>query len=66
MGAWKCQIYFRRVEHIFHFFTALTRDIMFNTRNKSGVYAHPCIIVDITHISVFNIYEQECFIRYKT
>ena len=25
--------------------SALTREIVFNTRNKSGIFAHPCIIL---------------------
>ena len=31
------------------FFTPSLRNIMFNTRNKSGIYAHPCIIVIIIY-----------------
>jgi hypothetical protein len=45
---------------ISHSFAALTREMscMFNTRNKSGISAYPCIILYLKH-------EQQCFIRYK-
>ena len=29
------------------FISSVERDIMFNTRNKSGISAHPCIILFI-------------------
>jgi hypothetical protein len=46
MGAWKYTRFISRVEHDISLVRcAHSWDIMFNTRNKSGIPAHPCIIL---------------------
>ena len=51
MGAWKYKIYFSCSTLEIHGCLEI-QDLflVFNTRNKSGISAHPCIILYIAHV----------------
>jgi hypothetical protein len=56
MGAWKYQISISSVEHDISRVSAANEwDIMFNTRNKSGISKRPCIFLFIINIDIINI-----------
>ena len=54
VGAWKYQIYFSCWTW---YLTLMISHIMFNTRNESGISAHPCIILYI-YYSCLDFYQN--------